>query len=106
MGYANRIGFRAGICTPFYFYDLKKEKATSLRIHPFQVMDVTLKDYMGLTPEESKEAIKKLMLEVKKVGGTFTALWHNETLGEDKRWKGFREVFEFMNELGAKLENE
>ena len=106
MGYANRIGFRAGICSPFYFYDLKKEKATSLRIHPFQVMDVTLKDYMGLTPEKSKEAIKKLMLEVKKVGGTFTALWHNETLGEDKRWKGFREVFEFMNELGAKLENE
>ncbi len=105
MGYPSRVGFRAGICTPFYFYDLKKDKATKLRIHPFQVMDVTLKEYMGLTPAEAKEKIRGLMEEIKKVGGTFIGLWHNETVSDMGRWKGYREVFEYMNQLGMKLEN-
>ncbi len=105
MGYAAMAGFRAGICTPFRFYDLKKEKETSLRIFPFQVMDVTLHDYMGLGPAEAKEKISQLMNEVKEVGGTFISLWHNETLCNNKHWEGYNEVFEYMIKLGAELES-
>lgn len=103
MGYASQAGFRAGICTPYYFYDLKNEKATNLKIYPFQVMDVTLRDYLALTPEKAWQETEKLMNEVKKVGGIFISIWHNETVNDLGHWKGYRQVFEQMNKKGFEL---
>ena len=100
MGYPSHTGFRAGICTPYPFYDLKKESATSLTVVPFQVMDVSLNVYMKLSPEEAIKEIESLMQEVKNVGGTFSYIWHNETLNEQGGWKGYRDVFRIMNEKG------
>ena len=94
MGFAALPGFRAGICSPYNFYDLDIEVETKLRVHPFMVMDGTLKDYMDLTPTDAIEQIRKLIDEVKKVDGTFTSLWHNEPLSDEKRWKGWRRVYE------------
>lgn len=94
MGYAALPGFRAGICTPFNFYDLDLEIETKLRIHPFAVMDGTLNDYLGLTPADAIDEIKALIKEVKKVDGTFISLWHNESLSDQKRWKGWKRVYE------------
>jgi hypothetical protein len=105
MGYPSHTGFRAGICTPCYFYDLKKEAATSLKIIPFQVMDVTLRNYMGLPPAEAMQEIESLMREVKNAGGTFVSVWHNETLNGQGDWKGYREVFMRMNQLGFEWTN-
>ena len=96
MGYASAPGFRAGICDPFYFYDLDMETVTKLLIHPFQVMEGTLKDYMYKTPEQSLDIIKLLIDEVKAVDGTFISLWHNESLSNQKRWEGWRYVYEEM----------
>lgn len=94
MGYAALPGFRAGICNSYNFYDLDIEIETKLRIHPFMVMDGTLKDYMNLTTTDAVEQIKHLISEVRKVNGTFTSLWHNESLSDEKRWKGWRKVYE------------
>lgn len=105
MGYPSHAGFRAGICTPYHFYDVKKEAPTSLKIIPFQVMDVTLRHYMGLNPEEAMREIESLMLEVRNTGGTFSAIWHNETLTDQGEWKGYREVFEKMNQKGFEWAN-
>ena len=52
MGFADQIGFRAGTCTPYYFYDLENETKTDLLIVPFQVMDGTLLHYLKLSPDE------------------------------------------------------
>jgi len=46
------------------------------------------------------------MNEVKKVGGTFVSIWHNETVNDLGEWKGYRDVFEKMNRLGFKWANE
>ncbi len=100
MGFAGLPGFRAGICTPFYLYDLLKDEATPLKMFPFQVMDVTLRQYLRLTPEDAILKIDALIEEVKAVGGIFCSIWHNESLGEKDGWKGYREVFENMNQLG------
>ncbi|WP_346858837.1 polysaccharide deacetylase family protein [uncultured Draconibacterium sp.] len=105
MGYSALTGFRGGICTPYYYYDLKHETTTNLLIVPFQVMDGTLLHYMQLTPEKAIEEIKQVMQEVKNVGGTFVSVWHNETVNDLGQWKGFRKVFEEMNSLGFEWAN-
>ena len=101
MGYAALPGFRAGICSTYNFYDLDREEETKLRIHPFAVMDGTLKDYMELSPDEAIDHIKVLIDEVKKVHGTFISLWHNETLSDKKRWNGWLRVYESLLEMAA-----
>lgn len=99
MGFAADAGFRAGICVPFNFYDLDLDTTTPLTIHPFTVMDGTMKDYLKLSNEQAVEFSIKLMHEVKAVGGVFTTLWHNETYSETGRWAGWREVYRQI--LGA-----
>jgi hypothetical protein len=94
MGFANEIGFRAGICTPFNFYDLDNESESSLKIHPFAVMDATLNLYMKLNPEEAIARTKKITAAVREVNGDMVFIWHNETLSEDKQWQGWRKVYE------------
>ncbi len=106
MGFASLAGFRAGTCTEFYFFDLSKNHQTELVVHPFQVMDVTLKNYLHLNPQKAWLLIEELMLEVKKVNGTFISLWHNESLKDSGQWLGWREVFEQILEKGLILENE
>ncbi len=96
MGYAAQLGFRAGTCTPFFWYDLQLEKQTHLKIHPFAVMDVTLQQYLGLTPDMAIQKIDELLTHVKLVNGTFCSLWHNESLSEMGRWKGWKMVYEEM----------
>ncbi|WP_423130349.1 polysaccharide deacetylase family protein [Gaoshiqia sp. Z1-71] len=103
MGYPDCPGFRAGIASPFYFYDLKQETITSLRIVPFQVMDICLKDDLKLTPSQAGSEIEKIMLEIKKSGGSFISLWHNESLSDQGTWNGWRMVFEQMTELAIRL---
>jgi hypothetical protein len=87
MGFADAPGFRAGTCKPFYFYDLKNEKATTLKIFPVSCMDATFIHYSKISPEKSLFAILNLMKEIKKVEGTFIPIWHNNYLGENKNWK-------------------
>jgi len=100
MGYAKHYGFRASTCTPFYFYDLDFEIQTPLKIIPFAVMDTTLNDYLEYVPAVAKSKIKKLIAEVKAVSGTFVLLFHNETLSETDRWKGWSKMYEeLMEEL-------
>lgn len=94
MGYASKIGFRAGTCTPFYFYDLDLEIETKLKVHPFQVMDATLCNYMKIQPEECLKFVKPIIDEIKAVNGTFVTLWHNESLSNNWPWKGWRNVYE------------
>jgi hypothetical protein len=96
MGYATHPGFRAGICSPFRFYNLREETETDLIIYPFQAMDVALRQYMRLNPDEALEKSIQLMDKVKKVNGTFIILWHNESLSDKGVWQGWRRVYEEM----------
>ena len=100
MGYASNYGFRAGTCTPFYFYDLDLEVDTNLKVHPFAIMEGTLKYYMGIGPENAMVHYRRLIDEVKMVDGNFISLWHNDSLNDYKQWQGWKAVFEGMIEYG------
>lgn len=96
MGYASAIGFRAGICSSFSFYNLDTESPLPLKIHPFAVMDATFLYYLNLTPTESLQEIFTLIKEVKNVNGTFISLWHNDTFSNYKQWEGWENVYKEM----------
>lgn len=94
MGYASKVGFRAGTCTSFFWYDLQLEKQSHLKVHPFAVMDISLEHYLKLKPNEAIAKISELLLEVKLVNGTFCSIWHNESLSETGKWQGWKIVYE------------
>lgn len=96
MGFASQVGFRASICSPFNFYDLDMDLETNLKIHPFAVMEGTLKYYMKVHREDAMQKIKPLIDEVKAVNGEFISLWHNDSLSNQKIWLGWSSVYEEM----------
>jgi hypothetical protein len=96
MGYPDLPGFRAGICTPFYFYDLSREMATTLKIFPFQVMEATFLQYLNIHPSGALEKILSIMEEVREAGGLFSVIWHNESLGNNGKMEEWKNVFEKM----------
>tara|TARA_B110000459_G_C16625649_1_gene505402 strand:- start:9606 stop:10910 length:1305 start_codon:yes stop_codon:yes gene_type:complete len=96
MGYAEQPGFRASICSAFYFYDLEKERETELKIFPFTVMEATFQYYKKSAPEKALKDIIALMQKVKDVDGTFISVWHNESLSDEGIWKGWKIIYEKM----------
>lgn len=94
MGYADAIGWRAGTNLPFYWYDLEREEATGLIVHPFAAMDVTLKNYLGLGPTAAREAVLALADSIRPYGGEFPLLWHNSSFAETYGWSGWWEMYE------------
>lgn len=102
MGFAAQPGFRAGICTAYKWYDLEAETPTELTIHPFALMEGTLRDYMNIEAPEAMDYIRPLIDQVKAVNGTFISLWHNESLSDEKRWKGWVNVYKEMLDYAAR----
>jgi hypothetical protein len=87
MIYASQSGFRASLCIPFQWFDLEKNESTSLTIHPSSMMEGTLRDYNNLSPEKALNTTIELMNEVKKFGGEFISIFHNDSfINEQKHW--------------------
>lgn len=94
MGYIDALGFRAGTCTPFQFYDLDYEIQTPLQVNGFHCIDYALLKKHSLL--DKKEELLRLIRQVKNVNGTFTPVFHNYTFSYDARWSGFRELFNII----------
>jgi hypothetical protein len=57
-------------------------------------MDVTLRYYLKLTPDEAIATYRKFIDTVKAVEGTWINLWHNDSVSDFREWKGWKKVFE------------
>ncbi|UPT65865.1 MAG: polysaccharide deacetylase family protein [Sphingobacteriales bacterium JAD_PAG50586_3] len=99
MAHSPLPGFRAGMCTPFKWFDIERDTETGLNLHPSTVMEGTLRDYMKLSPQQATATIAQLMQEVKAVGGEFISIWHNDSFTlENTEWV---EVYEEMIKLAV-----
>ncbi len=86
MVYKNTVGFRAGTCTPFLFYDLDYEIKTPLIIHPLAMTTLALTNKSDI---EINKTIDAVMNSVKKVNGTFSMIFSNTDFSSerDKTWR-------------------
>ncbi|MBI3518519.1 MAG: polysaccharide deacetylase family protein [Bacteroidetes bacterium] len=90
MIYASQSGFRTGLCTPYQWFDLEKNEATPLTIHTSVIMEGTLRDYNKLTTEDATQLTLRLLQEVKKYGGEFISIFHNDSfVPAQKEWIEF-----------------
>ncbi|MEJ2113958.1 MAG: polysaccharide deacetylase family protein [Flavobacteriaceae bacterium] len=83
MGYVNHIGFRAGTCTPFLFYDLDYEVQTPLRVNSFHIMDYVLISTQSLL--DKKKVMNEIIQVIKQVNGEFVPVFHNYTFSNINR---------------------
>lgn len=103
MGYGPHAGFRAGICTPFYFFNLRANERTELKIHPIAFMDTTFTHYYRHNNREAMRTLRNIIKNVYEVNGTLYGLWHNSSFSEQREWKGWRKIFEKVSEEASAL---
>ncbi|PWH10210.1 hypothetical protein DEJ39_07340 [Bacteroidetes bacterium SCGC AAA795-G10] len=61
MGYLDRIGFRAGTATPYYFYDVSREFQLSLKLTPIFATEESLKKIINPSPFEKLRAVYEML---------------------------------------------
>ncbi len=94
MGYGSINGFRASFAGSFSWYDLQKEKTTSLRIYPFSYMDANSIFEEKTSPDQAELNFKEQWEYCKKTNGLFISVFHNHLLAENKKYKRWRSSFE------------
>jgi len=83
MTYADQEGFRCGTCYPFRPFDIDQDREMDLLECPLIVMDSTLCNYRGFTPGQTEARVLQLASRCRRVGGTFTLLWHASSVDEN-----------------------
>jgi hypothetical protein len=111
LSFADKEGFRCGICFPYKPYDIIEDRTLNIWEIPLIVMETSIIDkrYSGYTREEAKERVMALIDEVEQYGGVFTLLWHNSSLdnnytpteGWDKVYESIMEYLYKKNSFGS-----
>jgi len=90
MVYEDEVGFRAGTCTPFLFYDLDSEIKTPLIIHPIAM---TTKSFEKKYDSEISKTFNALFQAVSEVNGTFLMHFSNQDFSPSEKNKIWRAIF-------------
>jgi len=93
MGYGSVNGFRAGTSRSFFWFNLKRNEVTSLRVHPFCYMDANSFFESGQSFNEAEAEWRGLEQSIRRVKGRMITVWHNTFLGTEKRFSGWRERY-------------
>lgn len=82
LGYADCVGFRNGMCYPFYPLDAVTNKFLGIVELPLIIMDATLFFYMRLDFEGAFKICRQLIEKVMNYNGVLTLLWHNNFISD------------------------
>lgn len=106
MGYGTKLGFRAGTGRSFLWYDLEKEVQTPLRVHPFCFMDTTARYEEKYSVEESLVKLDSLKTSLQNTSSNMITIFHNFSLGTDKKWKGWNKLYHsFISSIAEERKN-
>ena len=95
IAFPDMIGFRRATCLPYFPYNFLTNMTSSVLQIPLTIMDVTLKNYLKLSPQESINKCSELLNTVANCHGVFTFLWHPGNCSDE--WNSWLEqVYEPM----------
>ena len=80
LGFAEKAGYRSGVCYEYSMYNLVERKKLHLKQRPLITMDSTIvsKTYEGLGfSADALNRFKKFKSITKQFNGDYTLLWHN-----------------------------
>ncbi|NBC57465.1 MAG: carbohydrate esterase [Bacteroidetes bacterium] len=89
MGYANHIGFRAGTCSSFLFYDLNLEQASPIKINPYFLSSKVLKRL-------NNKEVEQFINELKPYKVNLNLLFNNSDFAEEDEKKRYFQIFKQM----------
>ncbi len=102
MGYGSINGFRTSVASSFYWYDLEKEEATRLLLHPFCYMEANSFFEQKFKSQQALEEMRHYHKVVKGINGTLITIWHNTFLGTDEKFEGWKKVYKiFFDEVAG-----
>lgn len=80
LSFADKEGFRCGVCYEYSTYNILTRKKLNLKERPLIVMEGSFVSYQQhITSLDMEKRIKKLIDTVRKYNGTFVFLWHNSS---------------------------
>lgn len=97
LGFADRAGFRCGICHEFPMYDLAQRKPLRLRQLPLIAMEASVisNTYMDLgMTEQGFDKFVELKNQCRRYSGSFTLLWHNNLLVTEAQKSFYSEILQ------------
>lgn len=90
MVFKETVGFRAGTCTPFLFYDLDFEVKTPLVIHP---VAMTTAAFQKRYVSDIEKTVNNAISAIAAVNGTFTIAFSNKDFSRSEHNKIWRSIF-------------
>jgi len=92
LSYPDHIGFRTGTCHAYTVFDLLERRPLRLRERPFQVMDRTVFEYMGLEPAAAHAAVAEIAAQCRRHEGELCLLWHNNVVMSAAQKRGYERM--------------
>ena len=92
LGFAERVGFRAGTCREFPVFDLLQRRPLALRERPLVAMDATLLRILGVSPEEAATSIASVVDTCRRHAGDAVLLYHNSSLPGSRMQAHYRDL--------------
>ncbi len=93
LSYADKEGFRCGVCYDFPVFNILTRNSLNLREVPLVVMEGSFVTYQKtITAVEMENQINKLLEKVKRYRGVFVFLWHNSSFNTDE-WKDVQHIY-------------
>lgn len=84
LSFADAAGFRRATCRTFPLWSHETGQALNLIEKPLIAMDASLVRYEGLSHDAAAARIDTLRIECSRHGGTFSLLWHNNYLTDER----------------------
>ena len=92
--YADKEGFRCGVCYEYSVFNILTRQKLKLKEKPLIVMEGSFATYQpNIKSEEMENKIKHLMGKVKKYNGEFVFLWHNSSFNTPM-WERYQKIYE------------